>query len=274
MYYEPFYKRFPEIAKEETRRLLVFDDPDLPDDEYALLESYCSEPHCDCRRVFFNVFSKRRKQIVAVIAYGWESKRYYQKWLGDNNPDILSELKGPALNTASSQSELSSALLEKVKLVLKDKNYVKRLKRHYALFKKSVAMETLEESKNLPVVSKEKISRNDPCPCGSGKKYKKCCLQKDEEISLKNIFKGYNQMTAEFEGTLDERTAGEIAHDNIVLSELRRGSSIKEALDAAAEKYPEEALQYDDENIDDIRIHYNYLLNHEIIKNRMAQFSN
>ena len=24
-------------------------------------------------------------------------------------------------------------------------------------------------------------SRNDPCPCGSGKKYKKCCLKKDEE---------------------------------------------------------------------------------------------
>ncbi len=26
---------------------------------------------------------------------------------------------------------------------------------------------------------KEKIGRNDPCPCGSGKKYKKCCLLKD-----------------------------------------------------------------------------------------------
>ena len=24
-----------------------------------------------------------------------------------------------------------------------------------------------------------KIGRNDPCPCGSGKKYKKCCLEKD-----------------------------------------------------------------------------------------------
>jgi uncharacterized protein YecA (UPF0149 family) len=23
----------------------------------------------------------------------------------------------------------------------------------------------------------EKVGRNDPCPCGSGKKYKKCCLQ-------------------------------------------------------------------------------------------------
>jgi hypothetical protein len=26
-----------------------------------------------------------------------------------------------------------------------------------------------------------KIGRNDPCPCGSGKKYKKCCLLQDEE---------------------------------------------------------------------------------------------
>lgn len=25
------------------------------------------------------------------------------------------------------------------------------------------------------IVKKEKIGRNDPCPCGSGKKYKKCC---------------------------------------------------------------------------------------------------
>src|SRR5208337_4479286 len=26
-----------------------------------------------------------------------------------------------------------------------------------------------------------KTNRNDPCPCGSGKKYKKCCLPKHEE---------------------------------------------------------------------------------------------
>jgi len=26
---------------------------------------------------------------------------------------------------------------------------------------------------------KEKVGRNDPCPCGSGKKYKKCCLNKN-----------------------------------------------------------------------------------------------
>ena len=26
-----------------------------------------------------------------------------------------------------------------------------------------------------PVVKAVKVGRNDPCPCGSGKKYKKCC---------------------------------------------------------------------------------------------------
>jgi len=29
--------------------------------------------------------------------------------------------------------------------------------------------------KMMPVRTGPKIGRNDPCPCGSGKKYKKCC---------------------------------------------------------------------------------------------------
>ena len=28
-----------------------------------------------------------------------------------------------------------------------------------------------------PAVAEKKAGRNDPCPCGSGKKYKKCCGQ-------------------------------------------------------------------------------------------------
>lgn len=32
-----------------------------------------------------------------------------------------------------------------------------------------------------------KIGRNDPCPCGSGKKYKNCCLgKKQEQADLKS----------------------------------------------------------------------------------------
>ncbi len=38
------------------------------------------------------------------------------------------------------------------------------------------------------------IGRNDPCPCGSGKKYKRCCLEKDarvtEELEVLTIVAG------------------------------------------------------------------------------------
>ena len=33
---------------------------------------------------------------------------------------------------------------------------------------------------HTPVVKKYKINRNDPCPCGSQKKFKNCCIDKPE----------------------------------------------------------------------------------------------
>jgi uncharacterized protein YecA (UPF0149 family) len=35
--------------------------------------------------------------------------------------------------------------------------------------------------KMLRISSTPKPGRNDPCPCGSGKKFKKCCMEKEEE---------------------------------------------------------------------------------------------
>lgn len=37
-----------------------------------------------------------------------------------------------------------------------------------------------QKAKNSPVKQK-KIGRNDPCPCGSGKKYKRCCLNQPKD---------------------------------------------------------------------------------------------
>ena len=34
--------------------------------------------------------------------------------------------------------------------------------------------------KKQPVRKEKKVGPNDPCPCGSGKKYKKCCMHKDK----------------------------------------------------------------------------------------------
>ncbi len=36
----------------------------------------------------------------------------------------------------------------------------------------------VDRTVHAPISVEEKIGRNDPCPCGSGKKYKKCCLKK------------------------------------------------------------------------------------------------
>lgn len=33
-------------------------------------------------------------------------------------------------------------------------------------------------NKSTIVINENKVGRNEPCPCGSGKKYKKCCLNK------------------------------------------------------------------------------------------------
>lgn len=41
-------------------------------------------------------------------------------------------------------------------------------------------IEGIVNKTNMHIIrKKERIGRNDPCPCGSGKKYKKCCLGKD-----------------------------------------------------------------------------------------------
>ena len=115
---------------------------------------------------------------MAVIAYGWEKSKFYADWFGDNDPLIIEELKGPVLNLASPQSELAPVLLDRVKkYVLKDRHYTERIKRHYRMFKDLIEKEN-RKATSIKSDKRVKIGRNDPCPCGSGKKYKKCCMNK------------------------------------------------------------------------------------------------
>lgn len=39
-----------------------------------------------------------------------------------------------------------------------------------------------EEQKSRQAVKAVKIGRNDPCPCGSGRKYKQCCMRREQEM--------------------------------------------------------------------------------------------
>jgi hypothetical protein len=176
MFFAPFYNDFPEIAEKETRRIHVLNNPDLPDGEYSLLEAYCDKPGCDCRRVFFNVINMNTGELKAVIAYGWESTNFYADWMGFNISYIIKAMQGPILSLSSPQSEIAPALLKIVKnVVLKDINYVNRLKIHYKMYKDLINGKESEKVLSVKSAIEKKISRNSPCPCGSGKKYKSCC---------------------------------------------------------------------------------------------------
>jgi hypothetical protein len=91
---------------------------------------------------------------------------------------------------------------------------------------------------------------------------------------VKDIIESYQQYFAGFEEELEQRTPDEVAYDNVIIKELSKGRSIKKALKIAARQYPDEALQYTDENIDDIQEHYEFLLNHELIKKKIARMTN
>lgn len=56
------------------------------------------------------------------------------------------------------------------------------------LFKRTVDSDLLTEEEQMlqntkpvdPIEGKPEPGRNDPCPCGSGKKFKKCCWGKEK----------------------------------------------------------------------------------------------
>jgi len=62
----------------------------------------------------------------------------------------------------------------------------KKKKKRMRYKRENVFAEEEEKQKQAPVRVK-KVGRNDPCPCGSGKKYKKCCgrhlKEKEHEVS-------------------------------------------------------------------------------------------
>jgi hypothetical protein len=83
--------------------------------------------------------TKDSNRVQAVISYGWESRAFYAQWFGSDDPEIIDDLKGPALAIGHVQSEMAPQILDLVtNLVLSDQAYIDRLKRHYQMFKASL----------------------------------------------------------------------------------------------------------------------------------------
>ena len=136
----PFYTRFRDLAIRETRSATVHDDPVIPDGEYGFIELYCDEVNCDCRRVILNVISATTgNKVWATINYGWEDVEYYEKWT--RNKELAQDMVGAALDPLNIQTRYAPALLELFEYIIEDPSYVKRLQRHYEMFKADIRKE-------------------------------------------------------------------------------------------------------------------------------------
>lgn len=139
MPFAPLHEVLPDLAEQETRTFTILEDGELPAADYTLVELYCDEPGCDCRRVIFSVISSETGMDMAHIGYGWENLSFYKQWLSFEDPQMVKEMKGPALNPLSPQSDIAPEILNIVEtVVLQDERYIERLKTHYKLFRSRI----------------------------------------------------------------------------------------------------------------------------------------
>ncbi len=176
MHLIPLYAVDAELAVRETRVIYILTERDgLPPGNYGLLEFYCPDPTCDCRRVILNVAEEKQPdRFLAAISYAFD-------------PD--DEMPGPFLDPMIIQGEHADELLRLVEgIVLSDSLYTARLERHYELVKQAASdpqhpayprlqQVLTKDARDFPRPApwKELVGRNEPCPCGSGRKYKYCC---------------------------------------------------------------------------------------------------
>ena len=144
---------------------IIGKDHILPEGKYMYIEYYCLEPQCDCNSGAFQMVEldpqgKETQNTIALIDYTWTEP------VSTHNPSLGPQFIG---------SGFAEAGLEEFKKLLSTySNMIDKLKNGYI---KTREESTHPESREVtPVQKTTKVGRNDPCPCGSGKKYKKCCL--------------------------------------------------------------------------------------------------
>ncbi|MBU0999718.1 SEC-C domain-containing protein [Patescibacteria group bacterium] len=129
-------------------------------EQCIIFDQYCLLPKCSCTDTNLDIISidklgKKGKELC-FVALNYRKKRW--KLVDESSFSISLET-------------VRTAVEEQIPDIYKQmhKRHIK-LKAIYAHCKKKNYAPTQE-------LQFLKASRNDPCPCGSGKKYKKCCLR-------------------------------------------------------------------------------------------------
>ena len=119
----------------QVRTVEIARSPQLPDGEYSFIDTYCSDPKCDCRKTMIQVMHKGK--LVSVINYGWESTSFYQKWFGGSAKDSMN-MHGASIDITSPNLVNADVILALFNALLND-IWVAKFKQHYKEIKAAVS---------------------------------------------------------------------------------------------------------------------------------------
>lgn len=123
-------------------------------------DQYCLLSACPCSDAHLSVFLADEYNIPGEELYSVSVDYMRKKW---GKPEEGTE----TVNVKT----LRSALEEQIP------DIYKRLYNRHMKLKSIYSHSKKRHYKHVPEVHSSQVGRNDPCPCGSGKKYKKCCLR-------------------------------------------------------------------------------------------------
>ena len=129
--------------------------------------------------MFWNIFKKKEKAETPAAAPAKTEKPAKNETIEERIERELLSLPGP-MRQQMANPAVKARFIEIAKRMEKDgvdfknaKAMKKWIKEHEAELKQEAA--TGPKIETVRKTDEERIGRNDPCPCGSGKKYKKCC---------------------------------------------------------------------------------------------------
>lgn len=127
---------------------------------YWIYDYYCMHANCECNEVYLEFTEEPKEKQTAGQHFG-----------------VRVSFKDEAFVVEDYNFSKQKAI-EIVEDTLKySKDAIELCKVRYKLMKDKGTQIIVDQAKaaGQPMVKGEVIGRNEPCPCGSGKKYKKCC---------------------------------------------------------------------------------------------------
>ncbi|HEX5051771.1 MAG TPA: SEC-C metal-binding domain-containing protein [Planctomycetota bacterium] len=139
--------------------------------EFLVDEQYCARPGCDCTESVVGLHvclvedaSSPRKRAEPLVDFqvDWRHNRW--RIAGATRP-LTAEEEGLRDRLLAANPNLLAELRRRHEIM-------------HELYEASAA--AFRVGVSIPYRAAPRIGRNDPCPCGSGRKYKRCCLLKQD----------------------------------------------------------------------------------------------